>query len=300
MSQYFYVKKIVRDDKQFLVFDQTEIYLDKDNSLLTRPEVETTKVEYTEADGGEMVAQRLNSGEQVINGLIIPKNTDYWTLRNRLTAFFQINHTYFIVYEKISGETLVAGAKFKTGNAWISENLQVPPEPKENFSRFTVVLGIGAPGFQEYAENDQGEEIFANSVSIGLVSASSGGEEWDFIGQVWDSIGQVWEAGDGGLQGIFVQSTTAIYPVWEVSGEAVNPSIRDNITNTEATYNGTVAAGQTLVVDFASGTATIDGVNVTRNLEGELKLQPGNNLLGFDIDSGSAIQSTIKWNNFIQ
>lgn len=300
MNKYFYIKKIVRDDKEVLEFDQEEIYLDEDNSLLTRPEIETSKVEYTEADGGEMVAQRLSSGEQVINGLIIPRSSNYWTLRNKLTAFFQINHTYFIVYEKISGETLTAGAKFKTGNAWISENLQVPPEPRENYSRWSITLGIGSAGFQEYTENEQGEEIYTNSVSVGLVSASSGGEEWDSVGQVWDSVGQVWESGDGGLQEISTQSTTDVYPVWTLTGEAVNPSIRNNTADTEAVYNGTVAAGQTLTVDFTTGTAMLDGVNVTRNLSGELKLAPGTNLIGFEIDSGSTTQSTLKWNNLIQ
>ena len=300
MSKYFYIKKIVRDDKQVIEFDQREIYLDEENSLLTRPEIETSKVEYTEADGGEMVAQRLASGEQVINGLLIPRTSNYWTLRNKLTAFFQINHTYFIVYEKISGETLTAGAKFKTGNAWIAENLQVPPEPRENYSRFSVTLGIGVAGFQEYAENEQGEEIFANTVSIGLISASSGGEIWDSIGQKWDSIGAVWEAGDGGIQEVAVQSTAQVYPVWMVSGEATNPSIRNDTNDTEATYNGIIGAGQTLTVDFTSGTALLDGVNVTRNLSGEFKLQPGQNLIGFEIDSGTTTQATIKWNNFIQ
>lgn len=300
MSKYFYIKKIVRDDKTALVFDQKEIFLDDDNSLLSRPEIETTSVEYTEADGGEMVAQRLNSGTQVINGIIVPKTTDYWTLRNRLTAFFQHNHTYFIVYEKISGDTISVGEKFKTGNAWIADNLQVHPEPRENFSRFSVTLGIGTAGFQEYSENASGEEIYANSVAIGLITESSGGEEWDATGQVWDSRGQVWVTGDGGIQNVHVNSTSIVYPVWTLSGESVNPTIRNNSTNTEATYNGTVAEGQTLLVDFSSGIATLDGVVVTRNLSGEFKLNPGDNLIAFDQESGTTTSSTIKWNNFIQ
>lgn len=300
MSKLFYIKKLVRDDKSQLVFDQNEIYLDEKNSLLARPQIETSKVEYTEADGGEMVAQRLMSGEQTINGLIIRKTTDYWTLRNRLTAFFQTNHTYFIVYEKISGETLSAGAKFKTGTAWIEENLQVYPEPKEDYSRWSVTLGIGSAGFQEYAENEQGEETFAHSVSIGLATASSGGQDWDAVGQEWDSVGSVWETGDGGLAEIAVQSTIAIYPTIVISGEAVNPSIRNNTNNTIIEYNGTVAASQTLTIDLVSGTASLNGVNVTRNLSGSMSMVPGSNLLGFEIDSGTATQATIKWNNFIQ
>lgn len=300
MARLFYIKKIVRDDKQYLVFDQKEVYLNEENTLLVRPDIETSKVEYTEADGGEMVAQRLTTTEQAIAGLIVPKTTDYWTLRNRLTAFFQTNHTYYIVYEKRSGETIAVGEKFKTGNAWIVENLQVPPEPREDFSRWTVVLGIGTPGFQQYAEDGSGEEIYANSVPVPLLSSATGGRQWDSTGSVWDSTGSVWTAGDGGIQDINVDSTTSVYPVWVVPGEAVNPTIRNNSANMEATYNGTVAAGQTLSVDFASGVATLDGVVVTRNLSGSIKLQPGANLIAFETDSGTTQESTIKWNNFIQ
>lgn len=300
MSKLFYIKKIVRDDKATLTFDRYEVYLDEENSLINRPEISTTAVDYTEADGGEMIAQRLLAGSQVINGIIIPKQNDYWTLRNRLTAFFQTNHTYYIVYEKASGGELVAGAKFKTGTCWISENLQCYPEPRENFSRFTVTLGIGAAGYQEYAEDDQGEEIYANSVTIGLVDATTGGLDYDTVGQVWDSVGQVWEAGDGGLQPLTTQSTSYVYPVWTVTGTAVKPSIRNNQNGTEAVYNDTVAEGQTLVVDFSNGTAKLDGVDVSRSLSGELRLEPGANLIGFEIESGTITSSTLEWNNYIQ
>lgn len=300
MSKLFYIKKLVRDDKATLEFDRFEVYLDEENSLLNRPQIDTSKVEYTEADGGEMISQRLTTGEQVINGLIIPKTNDYWTLRNRLTAFFQTNHTYYIVYEKINGSTLTAGERFKTGTAWISENLQVYPEPRENYSRFTVTLGIGSAGYMEYAEDASGEEIYANSVTVGLIDATTGGLEYDTIGQVWDTVGQVWETGDGGLQPVSTQSTSYVYPAWVVTGDATNPTIRNNTNGTQATYTGHISTGQKLTVEFGTGTAYLDGVNVTRNLSGSLRLEPGTNLIGFEIDSGDITSSTIKWNNYIQ
>lgn len=300
MAKLFYLKKIVRDDKKTLEFDRHEIFLAEDNSLLTRPEIQTSSVEYTEADGGEVVAQRLTIGEQAINGLIVPKENDYWTLRNRLTEFFQINRSYFLVYEKISGEEIVAGAKFKTGNAWISENLQVPPEPKEDYSEFSITFGIGVAGFQEYIEDPSGEETFAHSIEVGLATSSMGGQVWDETGQVYDTIGSVWAEGGGGLQEIYVDSTTSIYPVVVIKGSAVNPSIRNNTNDTVATYEGGIGDGQTLTIDFSDGTASLDGANVTRNLKGELRLEAGTNLIGFDIASGNTKTLTLKWNNFIQ
>ena len=300
MSMLFYVNKIIRDDGQTFELNQTEIYLAESNAnLLMRPDLDTTEIEYTGVDGGEMIAQRYPSYEQEIVGLIVPKTTNYWTLSSQIVSFFQRSHTYVIVYEEASGDPNTTGTQFRTGEAWISTNLQVPPTPRELYSEWTIGFKIGNVGLQEYVEDSQGKEIYANSVSVGLVSASSGGSEWNSVGQVWDSVGQVWEAGSGGLQNITANTTRDIYPVWVVTGDATNPTIRNNDTDTQATYNGTVSGGQTLTVDFAAGTATLDGVIVTQNLSGELKLTNGSNQVGFDITSGTTTSATIKWNNYI-
>lgn len=300
MSMLFYVKKIVRDDGQSLSFDQEEIYLADDNAnLLTRPELQTTEIEYTGVDGGEMIAQRYPSYEQQIVGLIIPKTNSYWSLRSLLASFFQRSHTFLVVYEQASGDPNTEGTLFRTGEAWISDNLQMPPTPRELYSQWTVTLKVGSVGLQEYVENSQGKEIFANSVEVGLVSAGTGGSSWDSVGQVWDSVGQVWIAGSGGIQEITAITTKDIYPVWEVKGQAVNPTIRNDATDTQATYTGYIADGQTLTVDFASGVASLDGIIVTQNLTGELKLANGENYVGFDRASGTTTSATLKWNNYI-
>ena len=126
MDNKFYIKKFIRDDGQTLAFDAEEIYLAGDNKLLVRTDPSTTSVEYTEADGGEMIRQRNAIYEQPINGLIVPKTTDYWTLTSQLSQFFRINHTYKIVYIKISGEM------FAASNAWISSGLQIEPVAHED------------------------------------------------------------------------------------------------------------------------------------------------------------------------
>ena len=300
MSMLFYINKIVRDDGQKLTFDRSEIFLSDDNANLTmRPDVETTSVEYTEADGGEMVAQRLASYDQEINGIIAPKVSSYWDLRTMLGAFFQTKHTYYIVYEKSSGDDTSEGDLFKSGEAWISSNLQIPPTPRELYSPWTVTLHVGTPGYQEYAEDPGGKEAFANIVNIGLITASTGGSEWDSVGQNWDSVGQVYVAGEGGLQTINASTSQTIYPVWEVEGPVTNPSIYNDSTATEAEYDGTISSGQTLTVDFTTGTASIDGVIVSGKLTGELTLKNGTNYVGFDIGSGTISSSTLKWNNYI-
>lgn len=300
MSMLFYIKKIVRDDGEEFTFDRSEIYLADDNAdLLNKAEVETTSIEFTEADGGEMVAQRLASYDQDINGLIIPKTSSYWALRTQVSDFFQVRHTFYIVYEKASGDDHVEGDLFKSGDAWISNSLQIPPTPRELYSPWSVTLHIGTPGLQEYAEDAGGHEIYSNSVDLAIMSAATGGQQWDSVGQEWDNVGLVYVAGEGGIQTVNAQTTQDIYPVWIIEGPAVNPSIYNDTTSTSATYTGSIANGQTLTVEFASGKATLDGLVVSGKLSGGFQLTDGANYVGFNIDSGTIDHSTLKWNNYI-
>lgn len=300
MSKYVYIKKLIRDDGATLTLDQEEIYLADDNTLLVRPDPDTAYEDYTEADGGEFITQKLPSFPQEINGVIVPKTTPFWTLRTRLVSFFQHNHTYSIVYEKRSGETFVNGDFFKSGGAWIEENLQVPPEPKENFARWSVTLRLGSAGYQEYSEDSSGKEIFTNNVDIFLSSLATGGRQWDQVGAEWDGIGSVWTPGEGGLRTISVNSASRVYPTWTVAGGITNPSLRDNTDQVTATYLGTIYPGQTLIVDFSSGTATLDGADVSSRLSGEFYLVPGENVIGFESEDGNQTKSTLSWNNFLQ
>lgn len=293
MDELFYIKKFIRDDGEQLSFDQNEIYLDTDNTLLVRPDPDTTAVNYTEANGAEMVRQQTHSASQNIAGLIVPKTTPYWNLVVKLTSFFKINHNYKIIYIRKDGKM------FSVDGAWISASLQVPPQPQEEYARWNITLEIGREAWREYAEDEEGKEIYANSVSIPLITANAGGEEWDNVGLVSDDIGEVWEDGEGGVQEINVSSTQTIYPVWTVKGECVNPTIQNNTTDSYAIYNGTVAAGQTLIVDFESGEARLDGALVTRNISGYVSFTPGTNLVGFNSDGGDTTNSEIQWNNAI-
>ena len=77
-------------------FDANEIYLAEDNTLLVRPNPNTTSVNYTEADGGEMIRQQNSTYDQPVNGLIVPKTTDYWELTSKLSLFLSKNSTIFL------------------------------------------------------------------------------------------------------------------------------------------------------------------------------------------------------------
>lgn len=293
MDGKLYIKKFIRDDGQTLSFDGNEIYLDQDNTLLVRPDPNTTAVNYTEADGGEMIRQQNTTYDQTVNGLIVPRTTDYWTLTSKLSLFFRINHTYKIVYVK-KDKTM-----FMCTGAWISSGLQIIPVPHEDYSNWNITFTIGNTNWVEYAEDSEGKEIYSNTVTLPLLALSSGGEIWDSVGLVSDSVGEEWEEGDGGVQTVNIASTQPIYPVWVVKGPCVNPKLQNNTTDTVAEFDGTIASGQTLTVNFEEGTAYIGTALVSRYVTGLVSFAPGENVAGFNSDGGATDNSTISWNNII-
>jgi len=293
MDGKLYIKKIIRSDGETLELDGEELYLAQDNTLLVRPDPNTTAVAFTEADGGEMIRQQAAVYDQTVNGLIIPKTTDYWTLTAELSLFFKLNYTYKIIYIKKDG------TMFATSGAWISAGLQIIPVPHEEYSSWTITFTIGDVAWTEYAEDSSGKEIYSNTVTLPLISAAAGGEIWDSVGAEWDNVGEEWEKGAGGVQTVNIASTRTIYPVWVVEGPCVNPVLQNNTTDSVATYDGTVASGQTLTVNFAEGTAYLDTAVVTRNISGLVSFNPGENIAGFNSDGGATDSSTISWNNTI-
>lgn len=293
MDGKLYIKKIIRDDKAVFNFDGEEIYLAQDNTLLNRPDPDTTAVDYTEVDGGEMVHQRNSIYDQTINGLIIPKTTSYWSLAQRLAAFFQINHTYKIIYQRVDGQMI------KISDAWISGGLKIIPVPYEKYSEWNITFAIGNTSWTEYYEDNAGNEVYVNNVTLLLASLGSGGEIWDNVGLSSDSVGEEWQTGSGGAKILTINSTKNVYPVWTIEGPCTRPQIQNNTTGTSAEFTRAIAEGQTLTINFAEGTAYIDSALVSRYLIGDLYMKPGDNTIVFSTNGGTTQTSTLSWNNII-
>lgn len=129
-------------------------------------------------------------------------------------------------------------------------------------------------------------------LSVELLQSVGGGE-------VWDNVGAVWEEGVGGVQTINVETTQTTYPVWTVTGPCSNPTLQNDTTDTIASFDGMIASGQTLTVDFADNTAYLDSAPVAKYVSGYVSLAPGENVIGFNSDGGSTQTSTISWDNII-
>ena len=90
------------------------------------------------------------------------------------------------------------------------------------------------------------------------------------------------------------------YPIWTVSGPVTNPTLASSPSGTSLTYNGTLQAGDTLVVDMANQLATINGaINAIANILGDwVELAQGQTKVGYITDSNTGT-SKIEWNGVV-
>lgn len=131
-------------------------------------------------------------------------------------------------------------------------------------------------------------------LSLSTIGAGGGGV-------VWDSYGAEWEQGTGGGPTMIdIQSIDNVYPVWTVTGPAINPQISVLTTNTTLSYSGTVTASQELTVDMFNKTATLNGVSVVGNVSGDwVYLKPGINRVTYTTNNADAPDSTIWWQEIV-
>lgn len=115
------------------------------------------------------------------------------------------------------------------------------------------------------------------------------------------AIGAEWE--EGGTKGATIVDVNAVdntYPVWELMGPAVNPTISVLTTNTTLTYNGTITASQKLVIDMFNKTATLNGTSVIGNVSGDfVYMAPGTNRIAYTAGNTDAPDSTIYWQEVV-
>lgn len=115
------------------------------------------------------------------------------------------------------------------------------------------------------------------------------------------TIGAEWE--EGGTKGATIVDVNAIdntYPVWELTGPAVNPTLSVLTTNTTLTYNGTITASQKLVIDMFNKTATLNGTSVIGNVSGDfVYMAPGTNRIAYTAGNTDAPDSTIYWQEVV-
>lgn len=126
-------------------------------------------------------------------------------------------------------------------------------------------------------------------------------QAWVGGGVSWDANGAEWEDGGGGqIVNVTIDSIDSVYPVWIVEGEAINPALTNLTTGMSIAYNGTVASGQTLVIDLLNKTAKLSGTSVIQDVSGQwVEFTPGVNRVSYSTSNPDAPDSSIEWQEVV-
>lgn len=116
-----------------------------------------------------------------------------------------------------------------------------------------------------------------------------------------DPGGFEWETGGGGgLVSVTVDSIADVYPLITINGPATNPTLENLTTSTTMSYVGTIAEGQSLVIDTMAQTAKLSGTNVVQNLYGDwLFLSPGVNRIAYTTSNSDAPDAEGEFNEIV-
>lgn len=215
-------------------------------------------------------------------------------LRTDFIAFFRKNHYYRVIYIFPNGSAIQRRRGYIVDAPAVQELYQI-------FPSYHVALGFEDVNYYRYLENEAGEEIYGGTAIIPTAaSATLGGVIWDDLGATWDEVGTIWEAGAGPTGAITVDSEDYTYPIWTVTGLAQNPTLENTTTGQLITFEGTVTATQTLVVDMLNKTMQLNGTNVVDRMSGSwLALMPGNNDVIYSTSNGGAPDSKLEWQEIV-
>lgn len=103
----------------------------------------------------------------------------------------------------------------------------------------------------------------------------------------------------GGPVVVTVNGVDNASPVWRITGPATNPTLTNSTTGQSLIWNGTVPAGQTLVIDMGAQTATLEGANVFEFVSGSwVQLEPGQNRISYTAGNTTR-SSVVQWNEVV-
>ena len=259
----------------------------------------TSSFNYADADGGQMVKQHYDPWPITFSGYIRkPSIAGIRQARNNLLSFFATNHYFTAVF------TDCDGVQMSGQSGWVSSAPEVILRGKlDRHPTFSLELTFGDPYLYEYSEDDEGNPVYANSIQVPKYSDTNEAAGYMYCGggYIYYAGGYAYIGAQNTVPLINVNSVQNVAPIWTVTGQATNPSITNITTNTEMKYTGTIAAGQTLVVDCLNQTAMIGTADVSRYLSGDwLTLTPGENQLRYETtNDGDTKSSTLSWNGVI-
>ena len=291
----FIVAMFIRDDGERFVLGAGEYPFKADQLHFVANSIASDVVELQGTDGAIMAGQVARAATQPFDGIVGDQSlakTQIEELRRKFIAFFQIRHTFTVVYVMTDGSAVQRRGGYLVDAPEVKELYQLAPT-------YHVALGFEDVNYYAYSEDDQGDPTYSDEAKVANANVAGGGLIWDTLGATFDANGAVFEAGVGGQTTIMLNGTGAAYPVWTVVGPALNPTLANETTGQSMSYDGNVAEGQTLVVDMMNQTAKLTGLSVINDIFGDwIWLEVGKNVLSYTNDSDSK-ESTLNWNEVL-
>ena len=295
-SECWILTLFVREDGQRLLLGSGDyIFKDSQQHFSANKYVNDT-VDVQGGDGTYIVGQVRRAAPQSFDGYVgdgTYSKAQIETARRAFIAFFQKNHSYEAIFVFPDGSAIRRQRGFITDAPEVKELYQVTPE-------YHVALNFEDVNYYAYNEDEDGNEIYSQSAIIPLYGSVGGGLIWDETGTVFDEIGATFDGGPNGAATLNINSIMSIYPLWTVSGRSEYPQLYNATTDTIIKYNGIVTSGQTLQIDMARRTATLNGMNVLSRISGEwVSFDPGVNRIRYDAENDYAPHSQIEWSEVV-
>ena len=179
----------IRDDgERFLLGDGAYEFKDTQKHF-TAPTVENDTVEVQGNDGIMLAGQVRRPNTQEFDGFVgdaTATKEEIEEKRKAFLGFFLTRHTYTAIYIFENGKAIQRRGGFIVDAPEVKELWQIHPE-------YHVALNFEDINYYNYAENEEGQEIFANIYKLINTRATSGGLVWDEIGVVWERSNSLYE-----------------------------------------------------------------------------------------------------------
>lgn len=293
----FILAMFIRDDGQRFLLGDGDYTFTQKQLLFKAVTTSNDVVELQGANGAMLAGQVRRPSTQSFDGFIgdaTKGRQDVEIARRKFLSFFRQNYSYTVVYIDTNGNTSQQKFGYIVDTPEVKELYQIQPN-------YHVALAFEDVNYYEYAEDADGNEVYASSAKIPLTGDRYGGLMWDEDGVVWDNDGAQWEEGTDGSEVVLDLNIVANTPVvWSIPGPVTNPQLSTTGTGDVMKYVGSVGATETLVIDTLNQTAYISGSDRTMNMTGDwLYLSPGVNRLSYVADTSGAPASTLKWQGVI-
>ena len=171
---------IREDGERFLLGDGH--YEFKDGQLMfSADDMQSDIIEVQGDDGYLFAGQVKRPTTQEFKGYIGDFTLDKQTTeqkRRDFISFFKKNTYYKAVYILPSGEAIARDRGFLVENPEVKEIWQKSPE-------YSIALNFESTNYYKYREDNNGNEIYGNSINVPLEILGEGGRVWLASGAEW-------------------------------------------------------------------------------------------------------------------